>query len=188
MNVKKLVENSLRELLQTYPYEQITVSMICEHANIARKTFYAHFENKDAIGQGIFERDVIKPQRDMRSLLPSDVRRKNASLFMRKLYDAILDDADFYYALVGPLKGKSDVFLRVATDSIYQLALNVNSGSSQYQSKQEADYASYYFASSQAMLLQKWVSERYPVDTETLASWYEKLAVGYWSVRLSDDE
>lgn len=188
MDVKKLAEDSLRKMLQTYPYEKITVSMICEDTGMARKTFYAHFDNKDAIVQEIFVRDVIKPQRDMRSLLPSDVRRSNSSLLTRKLYDAILEDANFYYALVGPLKGKDDVFLRVATNAIYQLASSVSLTSPQCQSEQEADYAAYFFASSQAMLLQKWISERYSVDTEVLASWYEKLAVGYWHQRFPSED
>lgn len=188
VDVKNLVEASLRKMLQTHSYEQITVSMICEDSDIARKTFYSHFENKDAVVRGIFERDVIKPLRDTRSILPSDFRRKNAILLMRKLYDAILEDADFYYALVGPLKGKDDVFLRVATEAVYRFASSISLGSSQYQSAQEADYVAYYFASSQAMLLQKWISERYPVDAEVLASWYEKLAIGYWGKRFPDEE
>ena len=184
MGVEELIESSFRKLLVSLPYQKITVSLICEDTGIARRTFYSHFDNKEAILSAIFDRDIIRTQTSMRDILPDQVRKDNALLFMSKLYEAILEDGDFYYKLVGPLKGKDDTFLRVATNSIYRLACQVFDGSSQHTSEQERDYAAYFFASSQAMLMQKWISEKMVVPPEVLASWYQKFTIAYWADRL----
>lgn len=180
MSVESAVEASFRKLLKEYPYGKITVSMICEDSGIARKTFYSHFDNKEDIIAKIFKRDVIDPQSNMRELLPHAVKNENVSMFLTKLYQSILDDKDFYYALVGPLRGVDDTFIRVATNSIYTLAHDVGHLGHYSSSEEEADYAAYFFASSQAMLVQKWISEGMTVAPEVLSSWYQKLTMGYW--------
>lgn len=180
MSVCETVETSFRKLLEKHQYGKITVSMICNDAGIARKTFYSHFANKEAIISMIFERDIILPQTSMRNLLPGEMRSRNVSLFTSRLYEAILDDSEFYYTLVGPLRGRDDTFLRVATNAIYDFARCIVESAENCQSDEEADYAAYFFASSQAMLMQKWISEHYVVPPEDLASWYEKFTMGYW--------
>ena len=38
--------NALRDLLPTTPWDRISVQMLCDHADIGRSSFYAHFEHK----------------------------------------------------------------------------------------------------------------------------------------------
>lgn len=101
MSVEDAVEASFRGLLEKYPYGKITVSMICDDTGIARKTFYSHFSNKEDIITKIFERDVVNPQFNMRAMVPHAVKDDNVAMFTTKLYQSLLDDRDFYYALVG---------------------------------------------------------------------------------------
>lgn len=180
MSVEDAVEASFRGLLEKYSYGKITVSMICDDTGIARKTFYSHFNNKEDIITKIFERDVISPQFSMRAMVPHSVKNDNATMFTTKLYQSLLDDKDFYYALVGPLRGVDDTFIRVATNSIYKLTHNVGDDGHYSTSDEEADYAAYFFASSQAMLMQKWISEGMTVPPERLSEWYQKFTMGYW--------
>lgn len=42
-NTEIRVTSVLLKLMQKYPFEKITVSMICKEANINRSTFYAHY-------------------------------------------------------------------------------------------------------------------------------------------------
>lgn len=40
--------NAFTKLIQEYPYERITVAMLCDEAMIRRTTFYKHFSDKAA--------------------------------------------------------------------------------------------------------------------------------------------
>lgn len=180
MNVEEAIEKSFRKLLVDTPYKKITVSMLCEDSDIARKTFYSHFDNKEDIISLIFIRDIVEPQRVLRGLLPDNMRATNSVMFHTKFYEAILADRDFYYRLVGPLKGVDDTFIRVASHAIYDFAYEVVQGGNYNGTEQEADYTAYFFATSQAMLIQKWISDGMTMSPEQLGALYQKLAVGYW--------
>lgn len=182
MQVETSVEDAFRSLLEEMHYKKITVSLICSRANIARKTFYAYFENKENVISRIFVRDVINPQRVLVALLPMEMKSRATKMFHEKLYGAILADRDFWYRLVGPLKGVDDTFLRVATRAIYDLdfeIINENSMAS-HAVDWQVDYVAYFFASSQAMLMQKWISEGMVVPISDLADLYDKLIIDYW--------
>lgn len=49
METKKIIFNSLRELLEKNSFENITVQMILDQCHISRSTFYRHFEDKYAL-------------------------------------------------------------------------------------------------------------------------------------------
>nr|WP_315024214.1 TetR/AcrR family transcriptional regulator [uncultured Aminipila sp.] len=46
---KKHIKEAFLELIQKYDYEKITVTELAEKAMINRKTFYLHYETKDAL-------------------------------------------------------------------------------------------------------------------------------------------
>ena len=43
---KYKIIQSLIELLEEYPFEDITIKMICAYSNVNRSTFYDHFQDK----------------------------------------------------------------------------------------------------------------------------------------------
>ena len=59
-NTHTKICRALLELLETTEYENITVSAICEQAQIHRTTFYSHFQNiaeiLDVINDGLLEK------------------------------------------------------------------------------------------------------------------------------------
>jgi AcrR family transcriptional regulator len=50
--------HALLELIETTPYDLITVQDIIEKANVGRSTFYAHYQNKDGLLLRGFERTL----------------------------------------------------------------------------------------------------------------------------------
>ena len=55
------LENSMRKLLFQMPYKKITISLLCQEANVSRMAYYAHFTSKDEI----LERLVLKLNKDL---------------------------------------------------------------------------------------------------------------------------
>ena len=56
---KKIIKESLLELLDQKPLDKITVTDICKTADLNRSTFYAHYEDTAQILREI-EGDVIQ--------------------------------------------------------------------------------------------------------------------------------
>ena len=46
---KDLIANALIHLLNTYPFELITITQICQEAEVTRQTYYRNFKNKQDI-------------------------------------------------------------------------------------------------------------------------------------------
>ena len=45
-NAKYKIIKSLIDLLKIYPFENISIKMICANSNVNRSTFYDHFQDK----------------------------------------------------------------------------------------------------------------------------------------------
>lgn len=55
---KKNMSDTIKELAKEYPFEKITVSLICEKCGMSRKSFYYHFKDKYDLVNWIFETDI----------------------------------------------------------------------------------------------------------------------------------
>lgn len=59
------LEAGLLELMQTRPYEDITVSDLCDHLEIPRKAFYRYFSGKDGALHALLDHTLLEyPQLD----------------------------------------------------------------------------------------------------------------------------
>lgn len=52
------ITDSLLQLMEKKKYEDITITNICNHAQLARRTFYRHFESKEEVINKLVERVV----------------------------------------------------------------------------------------------------------------------------------
>ena len=48
-NRQRWMENGLLELMQSYKFEEITVTDLCQHLNLSRRSFYRYFDNMDDV-------------------------------------------------------------------------------------------------------------------------------------------
>lgn len=55
---KKAFETSLTELAKEYPFNKITVKMLCDHAELSRNAFYFHYKDINDLLRSI-EDDVV---------------------------------------------------------------------------------------------------------------------------------
>ena len=64
-NVEQSIKAAFRQLVFETPIEKITVSQICEHAAIARKTFYVYFGTRDDVLKAIIKEDICDPTENL---------------------------------------------------------------------------------------------------------------------------
>lgn len=181
-DAKSAVEASLKELVEEKPYVSITVSDICENAHVSRKSFYNIFENKDDVLSSIFKQDVTEPLESLNAVLTQEQAYGMSMLFYEKVYERIYDSASFYINLIRPMKGRDDTFIRIATHAIYDLNISILTSHEWMEDRMKAEYVAYFFASSQAMLMQKWVSDGMPYTPHELATLYEEMTRQFWMV------
>lgn len=55
---------ALRELMETIPFEKITVAQICEKHGMSRKSFYYHFKDKYDLVAWIFDTECVTLLKD----------------------------------------------------------------------------------------------------------------------------
>ncbi len=57
-DTKKLLADALRNMMETTPFDQITVTRLCEACGINRKSFYYHFKDKYDVINWIFDSEI----------------------------------------------------------------------------------------------------------------------------------
>ncbi len=92
VRTRKLLSRALFELLETTPYEKISVLDICERAMVHRATFYNHFEDKEHLLE--YTIDTIKEE-----LFNATIEKENYSTpkemymtLISKVIDFILEN------------------------------------------------------------------------------------------------
>lgn len=178
--IGEAVERSFRKLLADKPYRSITVSDICEKAHLSRKSFYSYYSNKEDIVSVIFRRDVIDPLERINTMFAHQEVRNMGALIYIKMYQSLYENREFYTHLVKPLGLGGEVFIRVATSAIYDYNIPLIASLKIAENEQQADYIAYFFASSQAMLMHKWITDGAKISVEELATLYLKMTESFW--------
>ena len=87
--VKVLLADSFKELVQEKPVEKITIKEITDRAGVIRVTFYNHFQDKYELLEWICREEIVSPTR----ILLQNNMRKEAVMFM---FTALLKNKEFY--------------------------------------------------------------------------------------------
>ena len=179
-DVVRAIEQSFRELLCDKRYKSITVKDICERAHVSRKTFYTNFRDKEDIISYIFKRDIIQPLHHINAVFTCEEAKSMTSTIQTKIYRTIFEDREYYRNLVVSMKGRDDTFIRVATNAIYEFDCEVLNRIGFKGDEQHADYISYFYASSQAMLMQKWIFDNFSLSPDELSRLYFSMTLEFW--------
>lgn len=174
------IERAFKDLVKEKSYQGISVSDICERAHLSRKTFYVYYRDKEDVMSRIFVKDVVQPLKNINSLFSRSQGREMYQTLYQKIYEKAYEDKDFYRALISPMKGSDDSFIRVATRAIYDFNMEILSSTKPKMDPLKTDYVSYFFASSQAMLMQKWISDGFLYTPSELARLYDEITQSYW--------
>lgn len=174
------VIDAFTSMVKDTRYGKITVNELCKRAGVSRNAFYANFDDKEDVVKHIFREDVIQPIRDLNRLLSNQDLDPMMELINERMYERLADNGEFYHSLVGPMRGRDDTFLRVVTNVVYELNMDILPRVSTIKDPWKLDYVSYFFASSQAMFMQKWISDGFPMTPHELAELYSSMTANYW--------
>ena len=96
------LQHALSSLILKKGYEAITIKDICDAANVARSTFYAHYTSKDDLKRSGFEplRRLLADRQRKALATPGDMRGRRFS-FSLAMFEHAKDHKHHYRALVG---------------------------------------------------------------------------------------
>ncbi len=99
---RKLLQEALLALILEKGYEAVTVQDVIDHANVGRSTFYAHFQDKEALFLSEFETLRTLFEHQLLTQPVSDTSPWSLSLVMFKHAQ---DNLQLYTALAGKQGG-----------------------------------------------------------------------------------
>lgn len=59
MDTKQHLSTTLKKLMQTIPVDKITINMLTQNANVARNTFYYHFDDINELLEYIYAQEIV---------------------------------------------------------------------------------------------------------------------------------
>jgi AcrR family transcriptional regulator len=177
LTIYDAVEHSFRNLLLKMPYEKITISQICEAANISRTAFYKCFSDKDDLVEKLMEKDIVKPLQTLREMLPTKKIKSAPQLMTEQIYQGFVNYKEYYirvndidnhrFLLKGLIDNINDLNAKILEE--YDLP------------EQEKFYMAYFYAASIVMLIIKWIERGMDMEPAAMSSYYNKWAQRYWT-------
>ncbi|MCE4955943.1 TetR/AcrR family transcriptional regulator [Macrococcoides caseolyticum] len=101
---KELIEIAFIELMETYRFREITIKMICEKSQINRSTFYAYFEDKYALLDGMIDLHIMKIEQimndNLQNLKSETDKRPSVENYLNQTFEYIYEQKQFFKILI----------------------------------------------------------------------------------------
>jgi AcrR family transcriptional regulator len=175
-DIRNAVKQSLKTLLETTPYEKITVSDICGSAGISRRTFYKYFSKTEEIVIAQIQDDFITPVREIRNLLPVDEIKSSMILMLEMMSATAYNHKEYYRGLLH-FRGHNTLVEAIVTEVS---ALNAELYVSRIESSEERAFVSYAFGWVPSILLLWWIDKGNETDPKTMAKYIERWLFSHW--------
>ena len=178
---RQSLHDALISLILEKPYHTISVQDILDRADVGRSTFYAHFQDKDALFRYGFDRMLASLTRHMDE---QDRENASGSLFPSlELFQHIQENQALYKALV-PGRGV-ELFQKYGQNALSQQIEDHLRNQFYVDATVSAPLPviSYYLAGAFITLLQWWLDNRMPYSPERMDDIFRQLALhGVFSV------
>lgn len=167
---RKAIFEAFIELLSRKSYDKITVTEIIEKANVGRATFYAHFETKDALLEGLCEElfnhiiDTAKHHNHVHNL-------SNESIFCHLLHHLQEND---YNVLTLLSCDSHDLFLRYFKNSLNEL-IATHYQKEISQSDLPSDFLINHISSSFVEMTFWWIKNNMKLSPEQLDQYFKAI-------------
>lgn len=158
---KKLMKDALLELLEQHPLNKITVTDVCQSADVNRSTFYAYYEDVEAL--------MLDIENDVLAQLPGSPERPDIysdEKFLRTLkvfFDYVRENERLFRIMI--VVRDSDSFnqklVKAVMERYRRVSGNVDSLSERY--------AYIYCVSGVIGMMKAWIVGGFPMETHAFA-------------------
>ena len=185
MSARDKIIATFKRLVMETTYDKITVNEICDAAGVSRKTFYVHFQNKAAIVNAIVFKDIVEPMVKMNEVTPSiignpEIISQLPKVENRNVYCAIQEDGAFYSRLCSMPGSIDSPLVDALTSAIQSLNLRIMKTIGYEAEAWKLDYISYYYASGNALLIQRWIRSGMAISVDDLTELYDSMTTPFW--------
>ncbi len=167
---KKLIKEAYIELLSTNPDKRLSITDICNCADINRSTFYMHYEDVQCLIKEI-EDDLI-------SQIPTTAGSESISNdkefinLLEKTFDYVKANNSAFTALLVRLD--SNKFKERLTSSVLDKYKNLPINKDSILSK----YGYFYCINGVIGLLKEWINDNFPITSRELAELTLRMSMG----------
>ena len=159
------------QLVMLKDFRKLTVSEICEAAEVSRKTFYKYFKDKNDIVEQILIKDIIVPMEKLRELyINMDLPE---GMILEWQYQQFYKERKFYER-ISEFTGQNSFYEFVLKHSSELISKKLKP---LQLSDIEHEYMTYFYASSHTMLLVKWIKDGMLIPPKMMATYYEKWTI-----------
>jgi len=169
---RRLLMDSLLELMAEKPYSKISVANVCQHSGVARPTFYLHYHSKDDLLRGYIERMFLQFYAEIEPSLTAspDVSPKIAEIMFRQWSDnarfaKLLVEADVEALMLSEFKRYVG---RVMEGYI-------SAHASLVQDRSHINYVVDFLTGASFMVIVRWIKEDFPISPEEMGLLYADL-------------
>ena len=158
---KKIIKEAMLELLETFPLEKITVTQICELAEVNRSTYYVYYEDVSQLMTEI-ENDVLDmiPASTDGSMDDTDKEFVNA---LEQFFDYVKENERLFRILI--LQRDNNSFnLKIINNVMERYAMTLKPNKDI-----PARFASIYCTSGVIGLMREWVSSDFEISSRDFA-------------------
>lgn len=172
---RDLLQKSLIELINERSYDSITIQEIVDRANVARTTFYVHYNSKDELFMSCHESIVSDFQFGPRHLLSrEELLSPEAPSGMLSAFRHLEEARALMYPIFqgkdGPL-----ILRRIRDGSTQDIEASLRAAFAEADSAIPLDVLANYLAGARIALVQWWLEKRQPYSLESMAQTFHRL-------------
>ena len=189
---KRMIKESLYEMMKEKPLNKISVTEICERADVNRSTFYAYYTDIYNLHQSIVE-DFFVLQKNVIKHIKESIKQKNAlseftySDFYRIAYyylETVKDNTELYRFIFNQ---NADNTVHASFAKItYQTIREVLNPLIVAERAEELKKAFTFVAGGTTALIIKWMENNCDTPLEALASYVAKYYYGTFKAHTMD--